>query len=142
MRLRLLAIAALFVACLAHPPTGLAQIGPDDPLGRGTQRGIQQMNASGQVGTITLFRRDPKTMVAIEMEGVSSGAVETVEIVRSKSCENPAGMEHAYALTDLHDRRSRTLVDVPAAKLLSGNYSVVLRSKADPGHLFACGHLF
>jgi len=144
MNQRIRASAAAAVACLllSGGPLG-AQIDPNDPYGRGAQRGIQELNTSGQVGTVTLLRRDDDAFVSIAMRGVPAGKVESAGIVRLQDCTaDAAHAVPAYALADLRDGRSATLVKAPVAKLISGNYSVVLRSKEKPDHLFACGHLF
>lgn len=119
-----------------------AQIDPNDPLGLGIQRGIQELNNSGQVGTVTLFHRGEKTFVDVAMHGVPSGKIERVGLYRIGSCSFSPGVTPAYALEDLRNARSRTLVHAPVDKLVSGNYSVVVRSQLQPDHLFACGQLY
>jgi len=132
---------ALFAAAAAASPAA-AQIDPSDPYGRGAQRGIGQVNDSGQVGTVTLFGHGARTTVVVDMHGVPAGKVESVAIVRTFSCSPPVIGAPAYALSELRGARSETTVDAPVAKLLSGNYGVVVASKEQRSHLFACGHLF
>jgi hypothetical protein len=132
----LLAVLALWRQASA------AQIDPSDPLGRGAQRGIAEVNTSGQVGTVTLLRRGDRTLVAIVMHGVPAGKVESARIVRLGACPDSAPAPSAYALADLRAGQSETVVAAPVAKLLSGNYRVVIASGAAPDHLFACGELF
>jgi hypothetical protein len=136
--------AGLALACALLPAfsPASAQINPNDPLGRGVQRGIGQLNDSGEVGTVTLYRRGEKTLVDIAMHGVPPGKVETAGIYRIADCSFRPGPTPAYALEDLRNGGSSTLVAAPIDKLLSGNYSVVLRSQLKPDHLFACGQLY
>jgi hypothetical protein len=131
-------VGALLLAC----SPAWAQVDPNDPLGLGVQRGIQELNNSGQVGTVTLFHRGQKTFVDVTMHGVPPGKGERVGIYRIASCSFPVGATPGYALEDLHNARSRTLVHASVDKLLSGNYSVVVRSQLKPDHLFACGQLY
>ena len=134
--------AALAGAVAWGSATAVAQSAPSDPLGLGTKRGIQTMNSSGQVGEVTLFRRGQRAFVDVSMQGVPAGKVEAVAIHRNRDCDQPVSATPTYPLHDLVHGRSRTLIDVPVAKLLSGNYSVIVGSKEKTEHFFACGHLF
>jgi hypothetical protein len=119
----------------------LAQIAPDD-TGAGTKRGIQQLNNSGQVGTVTLFRRGQSTRVVIELHSVPAGRREPAHIHRGRDCES-LDPKPAFGLADVVNGVSRTIVQYPEDKLLSGNYSVnVHASDQDLGHYLACGHLY
>ena len=137
--LRTVACTTLVVALLAT--ASVAQQSPKD-LGLGTKRGIQQMQSSGQVGTVTLFRRGSHVFVDIRMHGVPGGKVERVGIYRIADCDHPIGQPASYLLHDLIDAQSATSIDAALATLLSGNYSVVISSREKPQHTFACGHLF
>jgi Cu/Zn superoxide dismutase len=132
-------IAAL-VAALLTTAAAAAQPYPGD-TGAGEQRGIEQLNNSGQVGTATLFRRGPSTRVVVELHG-TAGAPQSVRIYRGPSCDDLAGKPQ-YFLTDMRAGRSVSTVNAPEEKLLSGNYNVVVFSSNQAGaHSTACGHLY
>jgi hypothetical protein len=131
---------------LAAPVLGasfaVAQQDPSDRLGLGTKLGIAMMNQSGQVGAVTLFNRGARTFVDVSIQGVPAGKVERVAIHRNRDCDQPIEAVAAYPLEDLRNGRSRTLLNASSAKLLSGNYSLIVASTQKKRHLFACGHLY
>ena len=132
---------ATLVAALLTGAVASAQSYPGDP-GAGTERGIQELNNSGQVGTVTLFRRDPNTRVVVVLHGVPDGRVESVRVYRGPSCDDLVTTP-AYFLTDLKNGLSASLLKAPEPKLLSGNYNVVFFSSTLPGaRATACGHLY
>jgi Cu/Zn superoxide dismutase len=132
-------IAAL-VAALLTTAAAAAQPYPGD-TGTGEERGIEQLNNSGQVGTATLFRRGPSTRVVVELHGTPGGA-QSVRIYRGPSCDDLAGKPQ-YFLTDMRAGRSVSTVSAPEEKLLSGNYNVVVFSSNQAGaRSTACGHLY
>ena len=143
MTIRSLALGLSMAAALAFGASGaLAQIAPDDS-GAGTKRGIQELNNSGQVGTVTLFRHgDNKTLVVIELHSVPAGRREPAHIHRGQSCDN-IDPKPAFGLAPVVNGISRTIVEYPEDKLLSGNYSVnVHASDTQLSHYVACGHLY
>jgi hypothetical protein len=134
--------AAALALALLTTTVASAQSYPDDP-GLGTERGIEQVNNSGQVGTVTLLRRGAVTRVLVDLKGTEAGRVQSVRLYRGKSCEefDPGGP--AYFLTDLRNGTSNSTVKAPEEKLLSGNYNlVVFSSNAKGAHATACGHLY
>jgi len=132
-------IAAL-AAALLTTAAAYAQPVPGDP-GAGEQRGIQQLNNSGQVGTVTLFRRGASTRAVVELHGTEPGRVQSVRIYRGPSCDDLAPKPQ-YFLSDLRNGRSVSTVKAPEETLLSGNYNVVVFSSNTSGaHSTACGHL-
>jgi hypothetical protein len=137
-----IATAAL-AAFLATALPVLAQIGPNDS-GAGVQRGVQQLNTSGQVGTVTLFNAGNRTRVVLDLKGVPGGRVEAAHIHRGKSCD-AIDPKPVYPLSNVVGGRSRSVVNAPESKLLSGNYVVVVHSgtmgKAME-HYVACGQLY
>ena len=135
-------LAAYLIALAKSAPHAGAQIDPNDPLGLGTKLGIQTLNNSGQLGSITLFKRGAKTFVDVSMAGVPHGKTETAAIHRSRDCDGAIDPKATYTLGDVRSGRSRTLLAVAKDRLLSGNYGVVIASKADPRHYFGCGHLY
>ena len=133
-------IAALAAAALTTT-AALAQSYPGDP-GSGEQRGMEQVNNSGQVGMVTLFRRGPSTAVGVELKGTEPGHVQSVRIYRGPSCDDLAPKPQ-YFLSDMRNGVSRSVVKAPEEKLLSGNYNVVVFSSNQAGaRATACGHLY
>ena len=134
-------VAAL-VAALLTTTVASAQSYPGDS-GTGTQLGIEQVNNSGQVGMVTLLNRGAETRVLVHLEGTAPGRVQSVRIYRGHSCEDFVPGGPAYFLNDLKNGESRSTVKLPVAKLLSGNYNVVIFSANTAGvPATACGHLY
>jgi hypothetical protein len=134
-------VAAL-VAALLTTAVASAQTTPGDP-GIGTQLGIEQVNNSGQVGTVTLLNRGAGTLVLVHLEGTPPGRAQSVRIYRGHSCEDFVPGGPAYFLNDLKNGESQSRVKLPEAKLLSGNYNVVVFSANTAGvPATACGHLY
>lgn len=135
---------AVLAAALLTTAVASAQSYPDDS-GAGTRLGIQQLNTSGQVGEVTLFRADPNVRVVVRMDG-TQGRREAVRIYRGQSCDNVpvASGQPAYLLSNLSPQGfSRTVAHASEDKLLSGNYNVVVLSSSAPGaRPVACGHLY
>ena len=135
------ALIAALAAALLTTAGALAQPVPGDP-GAGEQRGIEQLNNSGQVGTITLFRRGASTRAVVELHGTEAGRAQSVRIYRGPSCDDLAPKPQ-YFLTDMRTGRSVSTVNAPEEKLLSGNYNVVVFSSNTAGaRSTACGHLY
>ncbi|HYW52319.1 MAG TPA: hypothetical protein VE826_00045 [Dongiaceae bacterium] len=133
--------AALAATLLTTTAAAYGQSYPGDP-GAGEQRGIEQVNNSGQVGTATLFRRGANTRVVIELHGTTPGRVQSVRIYRGPSCDD-LGAKPQYFLTDMRNGTSVSTVNAPEDKLLSGNYNVVVFSSNTAGaRSTACGHLY
>jgi hypothetical protein len=132
---------AAVVAALVTTAAASAQSYPGDP-GAGTERGVEQVNNSGQVGTVTLFRRDAATRIQVALHGVSDGRLESVRIYRGPSCAD-LQPRPTYFLADLKNGVSRSSVGVTEDRLLSGNYNVVVFSNNHAGaQTVACGHLY
>ena len=138
MKPRLVALALLSALT---PVAAAAQPFPDD-AGAGIKRGIAELNNSGQVGTVTLFGHGGGTAIVISVNGVAPRRVESVRLYRGMDCDAlqpPA----RYILADLKNGVSRTVVSLSGARLLSGNYNVVIFSSTRRGAPpAACGHLF
>jgi hypothetical protein len=133
-------VAALAAALLTTAAAS-AQT-PGDP-GAGTQRGIEEVNNSGQVGTVTLFNGGANTRVLVELHGTIPGRLQSVRLYRGPSCDDIGTTGPAYYLTDMKDGASRSVVKAPEDKLLSGNYNVVVFSTNAAGsRATACGHLY
>ncbi len=134
--------AAALALALLTTTIASAQSYPDDP-GVGTERGIEQVNNSGQVGTVTLFHRGAATSVVVDLKGTDSSRVQSVRIYRGKSCEEFDPGPPVYFLHDMRNGRSVSSVKVAEEKLLSGNYNVVVfSSNAKGAASTACGHLY
>jgi len=142
MSIRSFALGIALAGTLGFGTSGaLAQIAPDDS-GAGTKRGIQEVNNSGQVGTVTLFRHGESTLVVIELHSVPAGRREPAHIHRGRDCDS-LDPNPAFGLAPVVNGVSRTIVHYSEDKLLSGNYSVnVHASDSDLKHYVACGHLY
>jgi hypothetical protein len=135
-------IAAALALALLATTAASAQSYPDDP-GAGTERGVEQVNNSGQVGTVTLFRRGAVTRVVVDLKGTEPGRVQSVRLYRGKSCEEFDPGPPVYFLTDMRNGASNSTVKAAEEKLLSGNYNVVVfSSNAKGAGATACGHLY
>ncbi|MEA2663109.1 MAG: hypothetical protein QOI11_53 [Candidatus Eremiobacteraeota bacterium] len=132
---------AVLAATLLTTGVALAQPFPDDS-GAGTKLGIEQLNNSGQVGEVTLFRTDPSTRVLVRIDG-ANGRTEPVRIHRGRTCDQ-LDPRPAYVLSNLSAAGiSRSIVRAGEDKLLSGNYNVVVFSSNAPGaRPVSCGHLY
>jgi len=134
-------VAAL-AATLLTTAVASAQSYPGDP-GVGEQRGIEQVNNSGQVGTATLFNAGAGTRVVVDLKGTPPGRVQSVRIYRGPSCDDLGTSGPAYFLNDMKNGRSSSVVKAAESKLLSGNYNVVVFSSNLAGaRATACGHLY
>jgi hypothetical protein len=134
-------LAALVAALSITAAAASGQSYPGD-TGAGEERGVEQVNNSGQVGTVTLFRRDPNTSVVVRLHGTIPGRVQSVRVYRGPSCEDLGG-QPAYFLNDMKNGVSVSVVKAPESKLLSGNYNVVVfSSNARGASATACGHLY
>ena len=133
--------ASLAVAMALCTSLASAQVDPTTPA-LGTKLGIEELNTSGQVGSVTLFPTNGRAIVSVEMQGIPAGRVEAVRIFRSHNCDtvDPA---IAYTLVNLREGRSRSLVNTSVERLLSGNYSIIVFSNTSSGaRSVACGHLY
>jgi hypothetical protein len=134
-----LAAAALLLssapAFAQAPPGGV-------PFGAGLQRGVMELNNSGQTGFVTLFKTGSSTRLVTSLEGTHPGRVQTVAVQRGKSCDaiSPGIIARS---ADLAHGISRGVVNMTQARLLSGNYVVVVYSNNTPGGKpVACGQLY
>lgn len=136
--------AAIVAALFATTAPSFAQIAPGD-TGAGAQRGTQEMNNSGQVGTVTLFRHGSTTEVVLNVKSTRAGR-QAARIYRGKSCDAlQANRASAYTLSDVVNGHSRTMVRASGAKLLSDNYVVIVHAGTSGKalqHEVSCGHLY
>jgi hypothetical protein len=104
---------------------------------------MSQQNNSGETGTVTLFRRGPsKTLVVLNIQSEPPGRQQPAHIHRGKEC-SAIDPKPAYGLAPVINGVSRTLVDAPKDKLLSGNYVVNVHASSDNlGHYVSCGELY
>ncbi|GAC1415994.1 MAG: hypothetical protein NVSMB5_05820 [Candidatus Velthaea sp.] len=138
MKLMLTAVAAI---ALSLGGVAAAQTAPGDP-GAGDKLGIQQLNNSGQIGSVTLSNRGATTFLTVTLDGVPGGRVEAAAIHRGKDCES-VDPKAVYRLSDLKDGRGSSRVNAPIDRLTSGNYSVLVYSGTQPSaRAVACGHLY
>lgn len=130
MKLFRFAVGACAAAFVAAAVPVLAQIAPSDS-GAGVRLGLQDMHATGQVGSVTVYRASSGSgsIVVINVQGMPEGKVESASIQRGKSCAPPNFEQNrVYALNDVRNGRSTTVVNVPESRLLSGNYVVIVHS--------------
>jgi len=127
-----LAATAIVAAFLATALPVLAQMAPGD-TGAGVQRGIQQLDQSGQVGTVTLFNGGGRTRVVLNIHGEPRGRVEAAHIHRGKGCDpSQIDPKPVYPLNNVVNGRSASTVNAPEDKLLSGNYVVIVHAGPMP----------
>jgi len=137
-------VATLLTTSIAFAQAGIPRgDGPGGvPVGAGTQRGMQSLNGSGQIGFVTLFPRGKQTAVVVAIEGAHRRK-QRVAIVRAKTCESALPMTMTTWLADLEGGISRSYAPMSQARLLSGNYVAVVYSNNGPkGHPVACGELY
>lgn len=147
------AVTVIVTAFLATAIPVLAQMAPGD-TGAGVQRGIQQKDQSGQVGTVTLFNGGGSTHVVLNIHGEPAGRVESAHIHRGKGCDpGQIDPKPVYPLGTVVNGRGSATVNAPEDKLLSGNYVVIVHagdmsamkgmamSKAAEKYM-ACGYLY
>ena len=132
------AVAAVIGVLAIHLSVG-AQVVPGD-AGAGVQRGVQELNNSGQVGDITLFGRGGQTRVVLTLKGGAGS--EPAHLHRGKACDQPIDPKPAYGLANVVSGRSSTTVNATIDKLLSGNYVVIVHSASNVNHYVACGQLY
>jgi len=120
-----------------------AQVSPGGVgLGAGLQRGVMELNNSGQTGFVTLFRQGGQTRLVTALEGTLPGRIQTVAIQRGKACDaiQPGIVARS---SDMAHGMSRGSVPLSEDRLLSGNYVVVVYSNNTPGgRQVACGQLY
>ena len=132
--------AAVVAFVLAACAAARAQSSPGDP-GAGTERGVQQVNNSGQVGTVTIYRGAATTRVALDLKG-TDGRAQSVRLYRGPSCDDLAARP-TYVLADAKNGTSRSILAATTVTLLSGNYNIVVFSNNHAGaRTTACGHLY
>ncbi|GAC1425125.1 MAG: hypothetical protein NVSMB64_32280 [Candidatus Velthaea sp.] len=141
MKRMLTTIGAIGAIALGLGGVATAQTAPGDP-GSGEKLGIQQLNNSGQIGSVTLLSRGATTLVNVVLDGAPGGRTEAVTIHRGSDCET-VDPKAAYRLNDLKGGRGTSRVNAPIDRLMSGNYSVLVYSGTQSSaHAVACGHLY
>lgn len=130
-------------ALLLSSAPAIAQAPPGGvPLGAGLQRGVMELNNSGQTGFVTLFRAGGQTRIVTALQGTPRGRVQTVAIQRGHACDAiQPGIVAKSA--DMRNGMSRGVINMSQDRLLSGNYLVVVYSSNMPGaRPVACGQLY
>lgn len=128
-------------AALLTTSAASAQSYPD-PQPDGHQLGIQQVNESGQVGTVTLFDHGAQSLVVVNVKG-TGGRTQSVRIYRGHDCETDIESRPAAYLSDLKGGSSVSTVKLPYQRLVSGNYNVLIFSSTQRGaRAVSCGHLY
>jgi hypothetical protein len=118
-----------------------AQIAPND-TGAGKERGVQSMNNSGEVGTVTLFARGPNSTLVVLHVQQSPDHPQPAALQRAHGCGRIES-QMTYKLNDVVSGHSATVVPASEDRLLSGNYSAVVHAnRAEPTRYVNCGHLY
>jgi hypothetical protein len=116
------------------------------PSGSGKQRGLQDLNNSGQVGTIVLHKRDDaSTEIVLNIKATLPGRKELAGILRYPplDCTTfPQNKPMTLQLSPVENGHSSSVVPRGIDDLLSGNYLVVVYSDVDKSHFFSCGRLY
>jgi hypothetical protein len=100
------------------------------------------LNNSGQNGFVTLLTQGGQTRLVTSLEGTLPGRVQTVAVQRGKTCDaiQPGIVVRS---ADLVHGISRGTIPMTEARLLSGNYVVVVYSNNTPNaRQVACGQLY
>jgi hypothetical protein len=102
-------------------------------------RGLEELNNSGQVGSVSLTAQPDKTTHVILTVKGAGGKTESAGLYRSNdlTCKN-ISEKPEFALSPVAGGKSSTMVKIDRERLLSGNYLVVVKDGAK--HV-ACAHL-
>jgi hypothetical protein len=144
------AATAIVAAFLATALPVLAQMAPGD-TGAGVQRGVQQVDQSGQVGSVTVFNGGSSTRIVLNIHGEPAGRIESAHIHRGKGCDpGQIDPKPVYPLGTISNGHGSATVNAPEDKILSGNYVVIIHagsmekgmmSKAAEKYM-SCGYLY
>ncbi|MBV8074403.1 MAG: hypothetical protein JO140_03160 [Candidatus Eremiobacteraeota bacterium] len=139
---RAILAATVMAAALASLSAAIAQQRLPGDTGSPEERGIQSLNNSGQVGFVTLHPRGERTSIVLDLHS-AKGRVEPAHVHRGKDCiQADVDPTPAYPLKDVVNERSVTTIDAPMAKLLSGNYVIIIHASAkNINHYVACAQL-
>jgi len=136
--LKHLALAVAVAAAAVAP--ALAQIAPDD-TGRGIQRGLTAVNSSAQTGFVTVLNGGSAPQIQVTVDG-SRGHPEAVTLVRGRTCPEALQAPNVAVLGTLHSGRLMATSPVPFGRLMSGNYSVLVRNNTPDSRPVACGNIY
>jgi hypothetical protein len=130
-------LTALLAAALVVP--ALAQTAPND-TGAGLERGLQAVNSSGQVGSVTVFRTSGNPTLVVDVKG-SANHPEAVTIARGRSCD-ALDLSTKLPLGNLQNGRLRATSPISSDRLLSGNYYLVVHNNTPTSRPVLCGQLY
>ncbi|MCI0852240.1 MAG: hypothetical protein J4O01_09330 [Chloroflexi bacterium] len=100
---------------------------------------LNELNNSGQSGSVTLTPKGTKTTVAVSITPGAVGIGQPIHI-HSGSCDDLGGV--VYPLTSLDAGMSATTVDVSISSLLSGRFAVNAHKSGPEASVYvACGDL-
>ena len=100
---------------------------------------LNELNNSGQSGSVTLTPKGTKTTVAVNITPGAVGIGQPIHI-HSGSCDDLGGV--VYPLTSLDAGMSATTVDVSISSLLSGRFAVNAHKSGPEASVYvACGDL-
>ncbi|MBN4059371.1 hypothetical protein JYT32_00460 [Dehalococcoides mccartyi] len=98
---------------------------------------LNELNSSGQSGSVTLTPVGTKTTVAISISAGAVGIAQPAHL-HAGSCDNLGGV--SYALTSLDAGMSTTTVDASISSLLSGRFTVNIHKSGPEASVYvACG---
>src|SRR5471030_1497288 len=117
-------LPAVLAIALSLGGIASAQIDPTD-TGAGDKVGMQELNNSGQIGSVTLFGHGATTSVVIALADIPGGKVQAATIHRGKDCDT-VDPKATTRLGDIKGGHGRTVVKMPESQLMSGNYSVLV----------------
>ncbi len=126
--------AAAAAALLAVAVPAVAADGPHRVFALGT------LNASGELGTVTLTAVGEKTRVDVALANAPTDVPQPAHI-HEGSCAK-LDPKPKYPLAVVVDGTSTTMVDVPMSQLVAGGFAVnVHKSTKDIPTYIACGEL-
>ncbi|MCH7970895.1 MAG: hypothetical protein IH960_07620 [Chloroflexi bacterium] len=100
---------------------------------------LNELNSSGQSGSVTLTPKGTKTMVAVNLSAGAVGVSQPVHI-HTGSCDDLGGV--TYPLTSLDTGMSATTVDVSISSLLSGRFAVNAHKSGPEASIYvSCGDI-
>src|SRR5262249_51867603 len=99
------------------------------------------VNGSGQTGMFTVHRGGGGPEFQITVDG-SKGHPETVTLVRGRGCPEAVHASNVAVLGTLHRGRLTATSPIPFDRLMSGNYSLIVRNNTPDSRPVICGHIY
>jgi len=96
---------------------------------------LDEMNGSGQTGSVTLSARGDQTGVVVS----ATADISALAHIHEGSCAELGGVAHE--LNDTSESISSTTVDATLDSLIDGRFAVNLHTDGDPGVYNSCGDI-